>query len=116
MAKKSKRPPSKQKIRDLQLPLPPPLPEFNPRLKYSDLVRTIQKDVYFGRAVHQWVQYGRQGGAAEKDAMDEIEKILLVTVEELRELGWLTGSPKDQMLPRCSNNTTFFMLDFCRYS
>jgi hypothetical protein len=77
--------------------------------RFSEFVHLVQKDFYYGRAIHEIVKYGRQ--CDEKWAVEQLRHHVEFPPRELSDLATTDGDLGD----RCSNNTKFFMLDFCRY-
>jgi hypothetical protein len=89
----------------------PPLPNQPDKpYTFSDFVRVVQKDFYYGRSIHRIVEYGRKWDEAWAEGV--LDKHVQITVTDLDELGIV----KTDLGSRCSNNTKFFMLDFTRYS
>jgi hypothetical protein len=91
----------------------PPEPDVPPEpYDFGDFVRLVQKDFYYGRAIHRIVAYGMQGGAEELWAEGILKKHVTINVPTLKELGIDPVYFED----KCSANTKFIMLQFTRYS
>jgi hypothetical protein len=103
---------TKRKTRDA-LPPKPPLPnEPDEPYDFSDFVRVVQKDFYYGRSIHRIVEYGQYGGHAEIWAEKILAKHVKFDDRDLKEL----RVDKVQLSDKCSNNTKFMMLHFTRYT
>lgn len=90
---------------------PEPLNAPEKPYTFSDFVHVAQKDLYYGRGIHELVKYARENPCDEEWVMCELGKHVDLPDYELDELGLQGAGPT----PRCSNNTKFFMLDFCRF-
>lgn len=92
---------------------PPPLPN-KPDEPYSfaDFIHVVQKDIYYGRAIHQIIKFGRESVENQAWAMAVLADHVVLPDFELDQLG-LSNQAETLV---CSNTTTFFMLDFCRYA
>ena len=108
MAKETQR-----KTQNASPPRPPvPNAPFEP-YDFSDFVRVVQKDFYYGRSIHRIVLYGQQyGGAEETWAEGIIAQHVKFDDRDLKEL----GVHKAQLSQHCSNNTKFLLLHFTRYT
>jgi hypothetical protein len=105
--------PVKRKTRDTLPPPLPPLPnEPDTPYDFSDFVRVVQKDFYYGRSIHRIVKWGQNGPAEEIQAEAILAKHVKFDDRDLKEL----GVHKAQLSDKCSNNTKFLMLHFTRYT
>ena len=90
----------------------PPTPEHpDEPYTFGDFVHVVEKDIYYGRALHKIVKYGRENPDDADWALTELAYHVVMPEFELDELGTDDSIVSD----RCSNTTKFFMLDFCRY-
>lgn len=77
---------------------------------FSDWVHLVQKDMYYGRAIHELVRYARENPKDEQWAFEQIAGHVKLPEADLSELGI-----RETAIDRCSNTTKLYMLDFCRY-
>jgi hypothetical protein len=102
---------TKRKTRDA-LPPPPPVPnEPAEPYDFSDFVRVVQKDFYYGRSIHRIIKYALKYGK-ESWALGILAKHVKFDDRDLKEL----GVHKAQLSDKCSVNTKFMMLHFTRYT
>ena len=105
--KKTKRP----KADTLEQPDVPTAPKVPYR--FSDFVRVAQDDVYYGLAIHEIVKYGRGSPGNRRWALEQLRHHVEFPKHDLDDLATKERDLKD--IDRCSNNTKFLMLDFCKY-
>jgi len=80
---------------------------------FSDFVRVVQKDFYYGRSIHRIVDYGRRYGKdAELWALGILAHHVSFPPRDLDELGVKEANISD----KCTNNTKFYMLDFTKWT
>lgn len=91
---------------------PPPLNAPDEPYSFAEFVHVVQKDMYYGRAIHQIIKYGRESPENQEWAMVALAEHVVLPDTQMTQLG--IKDEADSL--RCSNTTTFFILDFCRYA
>ena len=115
MSKSQKRTGKRSKMKTTP-PDAPPVPASPPDgpYEFNDFVRVLENDIYYARAIHKIVKYGRKGTTQEGWALDRLAEHVTFPKSDLDELS-VTESEIDPSSTRCSNNTKLSMLDFARF-